>query len=79
MLSGSVNIMQTGISIPNFIKDEALGKPETKSTATKYQSIRTETINDKKIAFQLRRNFKIEELQQIDDFCRQHLMSQPFL
>ena len=75
----TINITQTGISIPHFIKDEELGWPKIKSIAPKYQSTIIEKINNKKIQFQLRRNLKIEELQQIDEFCRQHLISQPVL
>ncbi len=55
------------------MKDEEIGWPEIKSIAAQYQSIIIETIENKKIQFQLRRNLKIEELQQIDEFCRQHL------
>jgi hypothetical protein len=75
MRSESVNIRQTGISIPNFIKDEEISWSEIKSIIPKYQSILIETIRNKKIQFQLRKNLKIEELQQIDEFCRQHLLS----
>jgi len=77
MRSESIHIKQTGVSIPNFIKDEEIGWPEIKSIIPRYQSIIIETIRNKKIQFQLRRNLKIEELQQIDEFCRQHLISSP--
>ncbi|MEO5892803.1 MAG: hypothetical protein ABIQ31_21315 [Ferruginibacter sp.] len=73
MRSESVNIRQTGITIPNFIKDEEIGWPEVKSIIPKYHSIIIETFRNKRVQFQLRRNLKIEELQQIDEFCRQHL------
>ena len=73
MRSESINIRQTGITIPNFIKDEEIGWPEIKSIIPKYHSIIIETFRNKRIQFQLRRNLKIEELQQIDEFCRQHL------
>lgn len=75
MRSGSVNIRQTGITIPSFIKDEEIGWPEIKSIIPKYQTIIIETFRNKKIQFQLRKNLKIEELQQINEFCRQHLVS----
>ena len=73
MRSESINIRQTGITIPNFIKDEEIGWPEIKSIIPKYHSIIIETFRNKRIQFQLRRNLKIDELQQIDEFCRQHL------
>jgi uncharacterized protein YggT (Ycf19 family) len=75
MRSESINIKQTGVSIPNFVKDEEIGWPEIKSIIPKYHTIIIETIRNKTIQFQLRRNLKIEELQQIDEFCRQHLIS----
>jgi hypothetical protein len=74
MRSEAINIRQTGVSIPNFIKDEEIGWPEIKTIIPKYHTIVIETIRNKTIQFQLRRNLKIEELQQIDDFCRQHLI-----
>ena len=77
MRSESTNNRQTGISIPNFIKEEEIGWPEIKSIIPRYQSIIIEKIQNKKIQFQLRKNLKIEELQQIDEFCHQHLISQP--
>jgi hypothetical protein len=73
MCSESVGIRPTGISIPNFVKDKEIGWPEIKSIIPKYHSIFIETFHNKRIQFQLRRNLKIEELQQIDEFCRQHL------
>ena len=75
MRSESINIRQTGVSIPNFIKDKEIGWPEIKTIIPKYHTIIIETIRNRTIQFQLRRNLKIEELQQIDEFCRQHLIS----
>ena len=73
MHSESINIKQTGITIPNFIKDEEIAWPEIKSIVPKYHTIIIETFHNKRIQFQLRKNLKIDELQQIDEFCRQHL------
>ncbi|MEP7145256.1 MAG: hypothetical protein ABI707_20395 [Ferruginibacter sp.] len=75
MRSESINIRQTGITIPNFIKDEEIAWPDIKSIIPRYHSIIIETFRHKKIQFKLRKNLKIEELQQIDEFCRQHLAS----
>lgn len=71
--SESINIRQTGILIPNFIRDEEIGWTEIKTIVPRYHSIIIETFRHKKIQFQLSKNLKIEELQQIDEFCRQHL------
>ncbi|MCW3093689.1 MAG: hypothetical protein JWP81_4758 [Ferruginibacter sp.] len=75
MHSESINIRQTGITIPNFLMDEEIGWQEIKQIRPKYHAIIIETIRNKKIQFQLRKNLKIEELQQIDEFCRQHLVA----
>lgn len=75
MRSESINIRQTGISIPNFMMDKEIGWKDIKSIVPKYHTIIIETIGNKRIEFELRRNLKIEELQQIDEFCRQHLIS----
>lgn len=75
MCSESVNIAHTGISVPNFIMEMEITWPEIRSIVPGYQSIFIETFRNKRIHFQLRKNLKIEELQQIDEFCRQHLMS----
>jgi hypothetical protein len=71
--SEAVDITQTGISVPNFLKDAEIGWHEIKTIIPKYHSIIIETLRDKKIEFNLRKNLKIDELEQIDDFCRKHL------
>ena len=71
--SEAVDITQTGISVPNFLKDAEIGWHEIKTIIPKYHSIIIETFRDKKIEFNLRKNLKIDELEQIDDFCRKHL------
>ena len=71
--SEAVDISPTGITIPNFTKDTELGWNEIRSILPKYHSIIIKTIRNKTIQFRLRKNLKIEELQQIDDFCQKHL------
>ncbi|MEP6675921.1 MAG: hypothetical protein ABJA78_12225 [Ferruginibacter sp.] len=66
----SVDISQTGITIPNFIKDAEISWVDVKSIFPRYHSIIIETLRNRKIHFELRRNLKIEELEQIDDFCK---------
>jgi hypothetical protein len=69
----AVDISHTGISIPNFAKDAEISWNEVKSIIPKYHSIIIETLLHKKIEFSLRQNLKIDELEQIDDFCQKHL------
>lgn len=69
----SVDITQTGISIPNFLKDAEISWADIKSILPHYHSIIIETFRNKKIQFQLRQNLKIDELEQIDEFCRKHI------
>ncbi len=72
--SESIDIRSTGITIPNFSKDTELGWNEISAILPEYHSIIIKTIRNKTIAFKLRKNLKIEELQQIDDFCQKHLI-----
>jgi hypothetical protein len=72
--SEAVDISHTGISIPNFAKDVEISWNEVKSIIPKYHSIIIETLRHKKIEFDLRQNLKIDELEQIDDFCKKHLI-----
>jgi hypothetical protein len=71
--SEAVDIRQTGITVPNFVKDAEISWHEIKTIIPKYHSIIIETLLNKKIEFNLRKNLKIDELEQIDDFCRKHL------
>lgn len=73
MHSESVSIRPTGISLPNFMRDSEISWNEIRSIIPKYHSIIIETLRNKRIRFELRRNLKIEELQQIDDFCQKHI------
>jgi hypothetical protein len=73
--SEAVDITQTGITVPNFVKDAEIGWHEVKNIIPKYHSIIIETLRHKKIEFDLRKNLKIDELEQIDDFCKKHLVN----
>ncbi len=72
--SEAVDIRQTGITVPNFVKDAEISWNEIKIIIPKYHSIIIETLLNKKIEFNLRKNLKIDELEQIDDFCKKHLI-----
>ena len=73
--SEAVDISQTGITVPNFVKDAEISWSEVKSIIPRYHSILIETFRNKKIEFNLRTNLKIDELEQIDDFCKKHLVN----
>ena len=73
--SEAVDIRPTGITIPNFMKDAEISWNEIKSILPRYHSIIIKTIRNKTIQFQLRKNLKIEELEQIDEFCKKHLVN----
>ena len=73
--SEAVDISQTGITVPNFVKDAEISWNEVKNIIPKYHSIIIETFRHKKIEFDLRTNLKIDELEQIDDFCKKHLVN----
>ncbi len=70
----AVDISQTGITVPDFVKDVEIGWHEVKRIIPQYHRIIIETLRHKKIEFDLRKNLKIDELEQIDDFCRKHLI-----
>lgn len=72
--SEAVDITSTGITVPDFVKDAEISWTEIKTIIPKYHSIIIETLRHKKIEFNLRRNLKIDELEQIDDFCKKHLV-----
>lgn len=72
MHSEAVDIRQTGITIPNFLADDEISWQDIISVTPNYHSIFIETCRQKKIQFKLRTNLKIEELQQIDEFCKKH-------
>ena len=70
----NVNIRSTGISLPSLLKDAELSWDEVKNIIPKYHSIIIETIRNKKIELDLRKNLRIDELEKIDSFCKQHLV-----
>jgi hypothetical protein len=72
--SEAIAISATGITVPNFVKDAEIGWNEVKTIIPKYHSIIIETLRNKKIEFSLRQNLKIDELEQIDEFCKKHLL-----
>lgn len=69
----TVNIKPTGITLPSLLVDMELGWNEIRSIVPRYHGISIETFKKQKIELPFRRNLKIDELEQIDDFCRQHL------
>lgn len=71
--SEAVDIKPTGITLPNFVKDAEISWNEIKMIIPRYHSIIIETFRNKRIQFQLRNNLKIEELEQIDEFCQKHI------
>lgn len=73
MRSEAVEIKHTGISLPNFLKDEEIAWPDVKRVVPKYHSIFIETVRNKKISFELRKNLQIEDLEQIEEYCGLHL------
>ncbi|MBL0146329.1 MAG: hypothetical protein IPP48_11775 [Chitinophagaceae bacterium] len=70
-----VEIKATGIVIPNLVKDVEISWADIKTIIPKYHSVIIETLKNKRIEFDLRRNLKIDELQQINDFCSKHLIN----
>ncbi len=71
----AITIQATGVILPDLIKDVEIGWNEVKRIVPRYHSILIETFRNKKIELNLRRNLKIDELEQIDDFCRKHLIT----
>ena len=70
--SEAIEIKPTGITIPNFVTNGEISWLYIKKVVANYNSIIIETVRNKKIQFQLRKNLKIEELEQINDFCSLH-------
>lgn len=71
-ISEAIEIKSTGITVPNFITNAEISWMNIKKVVANYNSIIIETAKNKKIKFQFRNNLKIEELEQINDFCIQH-------
>jgi hypothetical protein len=68
----TIELMPDGISFPNLFTDAQINWLHIKKVVANYNSILIETVQDKKVEFELRKNLKIEELQQINDFCSVH-------
>ncbi len=73
-LSEAIEIKPSGITVPNFIANAEIRWLHIKKVVAGYNSIIIETVRDKKVEFQLRNNLKIEELEQINDFCKMRSM-----
>jgi hypothetical protein len=71
-VSEAIEIKSTGITIPDFMISAEISWLHIKKVVADYNSIIIETARNKKVRFQLRRNLKIEELEQINDFCSLH-------
>lgn len=71
----TVSIKATGVTPPDLIKDAEIGWQDIKTIIPKYHSIIIETLRNKRMEYNLRRNLKIDELDQINDFCKKHLIS----
>jgi len=71
----SVNIKHTGITVPDLLIDTELGWNEIRRIVPRYHGIMIETLRNRKIDLPFRHNLKIDELEQINDFCRQHLQT----
>lgn len=71
-VSEAVELKSNGIIIPDFWKHAEIKWLHIKKVVMKYDSIIIETVRDEKISYELRYNLKIEELQQINDFCSVH-------
>ena len=71
-IAEAVELKSTGITVPNFFMDDRIKWLHVKKVVANYNSISIETVQDEKLEFELRRNLKIEELQQINDFCNVH-------
>ncbi|MBP6432996.1 MAG: hypothetical protein KA319_14640 [Ferruginibacter sp.] len=69
-----VEIKATGILIPNLLKDVEISWADVKTIIPQYHSVVIETLKNKRIQFDLRKNLKIDELEQINDFCSKHLI-----
>ncbi|MBL0358011.1 MAG: hypothetical protein IPP72_14525 [Chitinophagaceae bacterium] len=73
-VSEAIEIKPSGVTVPNFIANADIRWLHIKKVVADYNSIIIETVRDKKVEFRLRNNLKIEELEQINDFCRERAM-----
>jgi hypothetical protein len=70
-----VEIKATGILIPHLVKDVEISWADVKTIIPQYHSVIIETLKNKRIHFDLRKNLKIDELEQINEFCSKHLIN----
>jgi hypothetical protein len=78
MYTVNVNIKHTGVTLPAFLKDAEISWDNIKTVVPKYHSILIETINNRKINFELMKGLEIQEMAEIDEFCNQHLSTFAF-
>lgn len=71
--SEGVSISPTGVILPNLFKDAEISWNDIRNIFTAYHHISIETFKKGKIKYDLRRNLRIDELEQIDEFCRRHI------
>jgi hypothetical protein len=71
-VSEAVELKPDGITIPDLWADADIKWLHIKKVVMGYNSILIETVRDKKLQFELRHNLKIDELQQINEFCSVH-------
>jgi hypothetical protein len=69
----NVQIKSTGILIPNLLKDVEISWADIKAIIPQYHSVLIETFKNKQLSFDLRKNLKIDELEEINEFCSKHL------
>ena len=70
--SEAIELNVSGITIPHFFAHGQIKWEHIRKVAAGYDSIKIETDRDKNVQFRLRNNLKIEELEQINDFCSFH-------
>lgn len=73
-ISEAIEIKSNGITVPHFIANAEIRWLHIKKVVAGFNSIIIETVRDEKVQFTLRNNLKIEELEQINDFCRERTM-----
>jgi len=71
-VSEAVELKASGITVPYFFAHAEIKWLHIKKVVAGYSSVSIETVMDEKVQFQLRNNLKIEELEQINDFCSLH-------
>jgi len=72
ILSDEIVISHTGIALQNA---EDISWDKIKRILPAYHQITIETLPGRKIELNFRKNLNIDELEQINDFCSQHLLA----